>query len=252
MKRIVFLGFLLLFTTLAFAQERSDYLSIGRCANWLNGSSLMKKITAYDCINLDCSEDSCLATPLDSSLISLLKSNYPNSGTWHFNHIYTIGGYENIRLFWLLYPDDPELTGVDVAYNIHEQKYYLLRGIDIKGMNELLGMTHPFFINEPGILRYCWLITFLKNSPNPVIPIASVQDAVLIIFNIATIYDLDYLKPSPELKAELPVIEKTGDTINVTYYMLIQTHITKIGIKLKENKILDYTQEDIGSVLAGY
>ena len=214
---------------------------------------LSKYFTIYEC---EITESSKMKDHT-KKLNKIVKNKYPFLSGKDLKKLkwktYIIEDHPNVLFFYsqcinfLLYG-----YGYNIAYNQTQDTYLFLKKPNIEKINEIL-QTEKFALKyDSDILTFCFLITILKNSTNPVRLIASLEDLYVesaIKFPIHN--KLNYFRTYEDIEITFPKIINNSNEIIVEFCIARNDvpkkkyEVIKVYISLRDSRVIEYNEEKI-------
>jgi hypothetical protein len=188
----------------------------------------------------------------DIGYLILSKRNILDSLNWNIESIYTIYKFKNIIFF-----DVPDRRFnhmvLKIAYNIKQDRFYLLNTIKIPELNEMLADLDFYIGSDSRLLRFCIFVSILYKPSNFKLFLTDAKDLYResMLFAGSGI-DLDGANSRLNFKVDLPIIKRNGENAEVTFYMAFHEKIMKIKMKLEGHRITQFEEELIGNVILWY
>ena len=163
--------------------------------------------------------------------------------------IYTVVYHENLIFYFAAGGELMHPAFYNIVYNEITGKYYDLMAMSDSKINELLESEKYPFTDDAFVLQYAFLISKMKNPLKAIKIIGSLKDlAIQEALRYPLLADLDNYKHY-DTEIEFPQISRTGDEIEVTFYLFRKgllgkdNNISKVYIKLKDSKLIEYEEK---------
>ena len=249
--------------------------AFGLCANPSihEPDQLFFTLREYYCINERIAEDSAEIQVLEARIG---EEVFPNDekyrkAEYRIWYAYSIAGLDSV--IFLIAPDPVRAHYgflMDFIYSIKEDKLYFIWNLDKDKVNTIIGplsaRVGPNYIFDSDILKYCRFCSILVNGPVPIRFISSIEELLLeAVFYDEAIFHLDpdsnsqmHFFPDSDvnkwnnIRLGLPTIQRSGDKIDVAYFMAKFDKIYKINLTIKNLIVVDYKQEEIDKTLKWY
>ncbi len=207
--------------------------------------NLVRYFEVKKCAFIDSISERQYADAIGSVIISR-DSTYTNS-KWRILSAYSLYDRDSLVFFTMTNPRF--IPGsIKIAYIPSRNKYYLLGNISDNDLNSLLNSEWFSIADDSDILRYCRLITILKHPSSYIKFIADIKELLLESLTLRNGFSLSQVSPFTNIKVTLPSIEKSAESVKISYYFVEDEDINKATVILSGSNITTYQEENIGKI----
>jgi hypothetical protein len=216
----------------------------------------------------DSTEDSKIEAEAGKAIASRL-SGFEEVDKWWIWAAYSMKEYRNIIFLMVPHPRilDHRYT---VAWNRSLNKYYLLGTNDIETYNSLLSSENFNLYSDFQFLKFCWLITSLRNPSSNIRFISSIKEVLVeAIFTYPIFNDLSQISHVKEDIVKLPSVDRTWqegpfdprklramvpdvDTVKVKFFMAKDSDIVNVIMTMSGQKVIKYEEDKVGETIDWY